>query len=62
VPQFEYQTEVLTSMVGRDKLRVNDLDDTLMKHGADGGWELFSLNLDADLKGGSKRPPARLQA
>jgi hypothetical protein len=49
VPQFEYRTEVLTSMVGRDKLRVNDLDDALKKHAAD-GWELVSLNLDADLK------------
>jgi hypothetical protein len=48
--QFEYHTEVLTSMVGRDKLRVNDLDDALKKYGSD-GWELVSLNLDADLKG-----------
>lgn len=50
MPQFEYRTEVLTSMVGRDKLRVSDLDTTLKKHGGE-GWELVSLNLDADLKG-----------
>jgi len=36
--------------VGRDKLRLNDLDDSLKKHGND-GRELVSLNLDADLKG-----------
>ena len=37
-------------MVGRDKLRVDDLDDALKKYGSD-GWELVSLNLDVDLKG-----------
>lgn len=47
---FEYKTEVLTSMVGRDKLRVDDLDDTLALYGSE-GWELVSLNLDANLKG-----------
>jgi hypothetical protein len=50
MPQFEYKTEVITSMVGRDKLRLDDLDSMLEQHGAD-GWELVSLNLDADLKG-----------
>jgi hypothetical protein len=49
VPQFEYKTEVLTSVVGRDKLRMSDLDDKLKTYGED-GWELVSLNLDADLK------------
>jgi hypothetical protein len=48
--KVEYKTEVLTSMVGRDKLRMSDLDSALKKHG-DEGWELVSLNLDADLKG-----------
>ena len=48
--KFEYKTEVLTSMVGRDKLRVGDLEDVLGKHGAD-GWELVSLTFDADLRG-----------
>ena len=47
---YEYKTEVLTSMVGREKLRVDDLDDTLRKYG-DEGWELASLALDADLRG-----------
>jgi hypothetical protein len=48
--RFEYRTEVLTSMVGRDKLRVGDLEDTLRKFGDD-GWELASLTLDADIRG-----------
>jgi hypothetical protein len=46
---FEYKTEVLTSMMGRDKLRVDDLEDTLKKYGAD-GWELVSLTIDADVR------------
>jgi hypothetical protein len=48
--KFEYTTEVLTSMVGRDKLRPSDLEDVLRKYGDD-GWELVSLALDADLRG-----------
>jgi hypothetical protein len=47
---YEYKTEVLTSMVGRDKLRVGDLEDLLQKAGAE-GWELVSLTMDADLRG-----------
>jgi hypothetical protein len=50
VPQFEYKTEVLTSAIGRDKLRMDDLDSALKRYGED-GWELVSLSLDADLKG-----------
>jgi hypothetical protein len=50
LPEFEYKTEVLTSMMGRDKMHMNDLDDLLKKYGKD-GWELVSLNLDANLKG-----------
>lgn len=46
---FEYKTEVLTSIVGRDKLRTGDLEDVLKKYGAD-GWELVSLTMDADLR------------
>jgi Domain of unknown function (DUF4177) len=49
--KFEYKTEMLTSLMGRDKLRLGDLDDTLKKYGDD-GWELVSLNLDADVRGG----------
>jgi hypothetical protein len=37
VATFEYKTEVLTSMVGREKLRLSDLDDTLRRHGAEAG-------------------------
>lgn len=47
---FEYKSEVLTSVVGRDKLRLNDLDDSLKRYGQD-GWELVNLTIDADLKG-----------
>lgn len=50
MPEFEYKTEVLTSMVGRGKLRVGDLEDVLKKFGAE-GWELVTLNLDADVRG-----------
>ena len=50
MPKFEYKTEVLTSMVGGDKLRVGDLEDLLREQGAD-GWELVTLNLDADVRG-----------
>jgi NTP pyrophosphatase (non-canonical NTP hydrolase) len=48
--RFEYRTEVLTSMVGRDKLRPSDLEDVLRKFG-DEGWELVTLALDADIRG-----------
>lgn len=37
-------------MVGRDKLRLEDLDKALAAAAAE-GWELVSLNLDADIKG-----------
>ena len=47
---YEYKTEVLTSMVGRDKLRVGDLEDVLRKYG-DEGWELVNLTMSADLRG-----------
>jgi hypothetical protein len=47
---YEYKTEVLTSVMGRDKLRVDDLDKSLATHGAE-GWELVNLTIDADLKG-----------
>ena len=50
MPQFEYKTEVITSVIGRDKLRVDDLDDVLRKFGDD-GWELVSMSLDANLQG-----------
>ncbi len=46
---YGYKTEVLTSMVGRDKLRGDDLEDALQKFGAD-GWDLVSLTIDADMR------------
>jgi hypothetical protein len=49
VPNWDYKTEVLTSIVGRDKLRVGDLEDALKTAGGD-GWELATLTLDADLR------------
>ena len=55
MPEFEYKTEVLTSLVGREKLRLGALEDTLAKHGRD-GWELVSLTLDADLQGSRDGP------
>ena len=50
MPNFEYKTEVLTSVVGRDKLRIDELDDLLRKFGDD-GWELVTMSLDANLQG-----------
>lgn len=50
MPQFDYKTEVLTSMIGREKLRPGDLEDALKKAGQE-GWELVSVNLDASLRG-----------
>jgi hypothetical protein len=50
VAKYEYKTEVLTSMMGRDKLQVGDLEDVLRKFGDD-GWELVTVNLDADIRG-----------
>jgi uncharacterized protein DUF4177 len=50
MPPFDYKTEILSSFVGRDKLRLGDLDDVLRKHGDD-GWELVTCVLDADIRG-----------
>jgi hypothetical protein len=50
MPKFEYKTEVLTSVIGRDKLRVDELDDVLRGFGED-GWELVTMTLDANLQG-----------
>ena len=52
---YEYKTEILTSMVGREKLRLDELDDTLKKYG-DEGWELVSLALDAEALDARLRP------
>ena len=50
MPRFEYKTEILTSFVGRNKMRLEDFDAALKKHDDD-GWEFVSVNLNADLKG-----------
>ena len=50
MPKFEYKTEVLTSVVGRDKLRIDELDDLLREFG-EGGWELVTMAVDANLQG-----------
>lgn len=47
---WEYRTEILTSVMGRDKMRIEDLHDTLKKHGSE-GWELCNVDIRADLKG-----------
>jgi len=39
---FEYKTDTLTSIVGEEKLRIGDLEDSLNDHGKD-GWELVSI-------------------
>ena len=38
-------------MVGREKLRLDELDEILRDHGQE-GWELVTLVLDADIQGG----------
>jgi hypothetical protein len=50
MPKWEYETEVLSTMVGRDKVRVDELDGLLRDRGND-GWELVSMTLDANLQG-----------
>jgi len=47
---YEYKTEVLTSVFGRDKMRLNELDETLSDSGRQ-GWELVSLTMNANIKG-----------
>ena len=41
MPEFEYKTEVLTSMMGRDKMRMNDVQDMRTRWGKE-GWELVT--------------------
>jgi len=47
---IRYKTEILTSVLGRDKLRHNDLNKCLDDN-AKAGWELVTLALNADIKG-----------
>jgi hypothetical protein len=48
---IEYTTDVLTSVVGEEKLRLDDLEDSLKKHGED-GWELAGLALNVNIQRG----------
>lgn len=52
MPKFEYETDVLTSVVGEEKLRLGDLTDSLEKHG-DEGWELAALALNVNIQRGT---------
>jgi hypothetical protein len=49
--KFEYTTDVLKSIVGEEKLVMDDLEDSLEKHG-DEGWELVSLSLNVNIARG----------
>ena len=51
MPKFEYETDVLTSIVGEEKLRLGDLEDSLQKHGEE-GWELAGLALNVNIQRG----------
>ena len=48
---FEYKTDTLTSIVGEDKLRLGDLEDSLNDHGKD-GWELVTLVPNVNIQRG----------
>jgi hypothetical protein len=51
MPKIEYTTDVLKSIVGEEKLRLGDLEDSLEKHGED-GWELAALALNVNIQRG----------
>ena len=48
---FEYKTDVLTSIVGEEKLRLGDLEDSLKDHGGE-GWELVTLVPNVNIQRG----------
>jgi hypothetical protein len=50
--RFEYKTDVLKSIVGEEKLRMGDLEDSLEKHG-DEGWELATIALNVNIRAGA---------
>jgi Domain of unknown function (DUF4177) len=52
VAKFEYKTDVLTSIVGEEKLRIGDLEDSLNEHGDD-GWELVTLVPNVNIQRGT---------
>jgi hypothetical protein len=47
---WEYRTQVLSSTIGRDKVRMEDLNATLSAHGKE-GWEFAWLETGINLKG-----------
>lgn len=49
--KFEYKTDTLTSIVGEEKLRIDDLEDSLNEHGSD-GWELVTLVPNVNIQRG----------
>jgi hypothetical protein len=49
--KIEYTTDVLKSVVGEEKLRLGDLEDSLEKHGEE-GWELAALALNVNIQRG----------
>jgi hypothetical protein len=51
MPKFEYTHEVLKSVLGKEKLQLGDLEDSLEKHG-DEGWELAALALNVNIQRG----------
>ena len=51
MPKFEYTHDVLKSVVGEEKLRLGDVEDSLEKHGEE-GWELVSLSLNVNIQRG----------
>ena len=51
MPGFEYTTDVLSSIIGEEKLRLGDLEDSLEKHGEE-GWELATLVPNVNIQRG----------
>jgi hypothetical protein len=49
--RWEYKTDTLTSIVGEEKLRLGDLENSLNKHGED-GWELVTLVPNVNIQRG----------
>lgn len=47
---FEYKTQILRPVIGRDKMKLKDLESTLRTNGAE-GWELVDLSLRANIAG-----------
>jgi hypothetical protein len=49
-PFWDYESELLTKLVGQGEVRKGSLDAALRRRGLD-GWELVSCTLDAHLEG-----------